>query len=465
MRNSLFLLFIIYSAKIFAIDTIDITKGHNQSIPLSINYFDARNASEKSISDSITTVITSDLKNCGLFRIISSSSFIENSLGIYHKPLFAAWRQVNSNFLINGQLKKISNNKIEVSFILWDVFLEKNILSEELEVPINLWRSAAHKIANRIYEQVTGDLGYFDTKIAYVSETGSFLKRQKKIALMDYDGANHKYITSGKNLVLTPRMSPKGDVILYLSYINKYPYIHLKNLNNGTDELIQIEHKNNQSYIYLSNNLLKKNKSINNSNMIFAPRFSPTGDKLLLSIAKSGSTHIYLVDLRTLMQDRKAHLVRLTEGNSINTSPCYSPDGEKIVFNSDRGGSNQIYVMNADGSNIQRISFGGGRYATPNWSPVGNNIAFTKITKGEGYTIGVMAANGTRERIISSGFLVEGPVWTKNGKGIAFTRSSQSRGNIAGKSRIYYTDTTGGYEYEIVTPEDASDPEWSTFSY
>ncbi|MGI4775854.1 MAG: hypothetical protein ACRYE9_02850 [Janthinobacterium lividum] len=463
MRVNLFLLLVIYSVRIFALDTININRGRADAIPISINHFDVNNTSEKIVANNITTVINSDLKNCGLFRPISSSSFIENNLGIYHKPLFAAWRQVSSNFLMNGQLKKISANKVEISFIVWDIILEKSIISEQLEVPANLWRRAAHKIADKIYEKITGELGYFDTKIAYVSETGSFLKRQKSIALMDYDGANHIFLTTGKNLTLTPRLSPKADIMLYLSYVDRHPYIHLKDLNTGTDEVMQIRYKNKQPYIHLGNNIFKRGKVVITSEMIFAPHFSPAGDKLLISIAKGGSTHIYKVDLKTLINYKEAQLAKLTEGNSINTSPSYSPDGSQIVFNSDRNGSGQLYVMNSDGSNVQRVSFGGGRYATPSWSPTGENIAFTKMTRGEGYTIGVMRTNGSNERIISSGFLVEGPVWAPNGRAIAFTRSTQSRGNVAGKSRIYFIDITGNHEYEIPTPKDASDPEWSRF--
>lgn len=433
VRLALLFILLTLSQNVFAIDTITISQGHASATPIAINNFEVADNLEKNIADNITKVISADLKDCGLFRPISSVAFIEKTLGITHKPLFAAWRQINSNLLLNSHIEKLSTGKIKIRFVLWDNILEKDILAEELEVTASLWRRAAHQIADKIYEKVTGDTGYFDTKITYVSETGPFLQRAKRIAIMDYDGANHQFLTDGKNLVLTPRLSPQTDKILYLAYAkSKQPHVYLRDLKTGKDSVVG-----------------------NFSGMTFAPRYSADGSKALLSMARSGSTHIYEYSFKN------KKLQKLTDGNSINTSPTYSPDGTKITFNSDRSGKRQIYVMNSDGSNVERISFGGGVYTAPAWSPRGDYIAFTKKTPSEGFTIGIFRPNGTGERLIASGFMAEGPSWAPNGRVIMYTKSEPSRGKISGKTRIFSIDLSGYNEREILTPKDASDPEWS----
>ncbi|WPY01302.1 Tol-Pal system protein TolB [Candidatus Trichorickettsia mobilis] len=419
-----------------AIETITINRGHADPIPVAINHFNADNSADNITGDNITNVIANDLKRSGLFKPISRAAFIEHKIGIEHKPLFVTWRQINANLLLNGEVTQGEHGKLKVSFILWDTVLEKDIVGEVFEVPANLWRRVAHKIADKIYEKVTGDKGYFDTRIAYVAETGTYLKRVKRIAVMDYDGANHQYLTDGKDLVLTPRFSPQADRLLYISYARKAPRIYMRNLKTGKDTIVG-----------------------DFPGMSFAPRFNADGSKALMSIAKHGSTHIFSINFQTM------RITQLTQGSSINTSPSYSPDNSKIVFNSDRSGSRQLYIMNADGTNIERISFGGGYYTAPSWSPRGDYIAFTKMTRGGGFTIGVMRPTtnpeNVGERIIANGYLVEGPTWAGNGRVIMFAKGEPPRGNTAGKNRIYSIDLTGYNELEIPTPKDASDPDWS----
>lgn len=420
-----------------AIETIVIDRGSADPIPIAINRFSADDSGGNVMAEDITGVILNNLKNSGLFRVVSKAAFIEHKVGIEHKPLFAAWRQINSNLLLNGQVERGTLGRIKVSFVLWDTVLEKDIVGEVFEVQSDLWRRVAHKISDKIYEKVIGDKGYFDTRIAYIAETGTYMKRIKRLAIMDQDGANHKYLTDGKDLVLTPKFSPGGDKLLYISYAKKIPRVYMRNLKTGKDILIG-----------------------DFPGMSFAPCFSSDGKKILMSIAKHGSTHIFEVNFNTM------RISQLTFGSGINTSPSYSPDNKKIVFNSDRSGSRQLYIMNADGSNVERISFAAGRYAEPRWSPRGDYIAFTKITRNDGFVIGVMRptanieSNG--ERIIASGYLVEGSSWATNGRVILFTKAESSRGNVAGRSRIYSIDLTGYNEREIPTPRDASDPDWSS---
>lgn len=421
----------------FAAETITVRRGQCEPIALAINKFTILNTTLSGIENNIVSIISNDLKISGFFKPISKSAFIEQKTGIGHNPLFAAWRQINANFLLNGEITKINHSEIKISVVLWDNFLEKHIFAEEFVISAKLWRRVAHKIADKIYEQITGDKGHFDTRIAYVSETGSVLKKVKRIAIMDYDGANHRYLTNGNDLVLTPRFSPKADKILYLSYEGKVPKVHMYDLKNNNELIVG-----------------------NFIGMSFAPRFAPDGNKGVMSIAKNGATNIFAIDFTNMSTKQ------LTTGVAINTSPSYSPDGKYIVFNSDRSGSRQLYIMNADGSNVRRISFGGGNYATPSWSPRGDYIAFTKITRDLGFTIGLMKVDDINadfsdtERIIASGYLVEGPTWAPSGRMIIFAKSSPP--NYKGmESLIYSIDITGFNERIIKTPYNASDPDWS----
>jgi TolB protein len=426
-----------FSFRSLAIETITINRGHVDPIPIALNKFNADNQDTSRIGEDILQIITQDLKHCGIFKPVSPAAFIENLKGIDHKPLFATWRQINAGLLLNADIKSLGPDRMEVSFILWDTVLEKPIIAETLETSKNLKRRVAHKIADRIYYKTTGDKGYFDTQIAYISESWSDnkksnLKKIKRLALMDYDGANHRYLTDGRDLVLTPRFSYDNKKILYISYARKVPRVYMKDLSTGYTKIVG-----------------------DFSGMSFAPRFSRDGRRALMSIARNGSTHIFSIDLSNMI------IKQLTFGAGINTSPSYSPDDSKIVFNSDRGGSRQLYVMDADGSNVNRISFSGYAYASPCWSPRGDYIAFTKISPGEGFSIGVMKpiANPeeNRERIIANGFLVEGPTWASNGRSIMYSKTEPG----FKKTKIYSIDITGYNEKIVPTPKDASDPEWS----
>lgn len=347
--------------------------------------------------------------------------------------MFAAWRQINATILLNGKITKLPSGDFEISFVIWDIVAQRDMAGEVLEVPAKLWRKAAHKIADAVYERVTGDKGYFNTRIAYIAQTLGSKKNPTitRLAIMDQDGANHSYLTNGQNLVLTPRLSPNGDKILYLAYVNRKARVHMLDLRTKRDSVLG-----------------------DFPGMSFAPRFSPDGSRALVSMAKEGATNIFEIDLNT------KKIKRLTSGFDISTSPSYSPDGSKIVFNSDRNGSRQLYVMNADGSSVERISFGIGIYAAPTWSPRGDHIAFTKKIGNE-FSVGVMRPDGSGERIISSGYLIEGPSWAPNGRIIAFERGYRVAKKMQPKSRVHIIDITGYNEREANTPNNGSNPEWS----
>jgi TolB protein len=425
------ILLMFLTGNLYAITHIDITRGNIEPLPIAVNDLRGENHDDTTIGNKITQVINADLERSGLFRPIDQASFIERNDG-RAKPQFASWRQINASVVVTGRVKMVSSDQIEVEFRLWDSFAETQIAGQSYTTAQAGWRRVAHKISDQIYKKLTGEEGYFDTRIVYIAESGPAKKRIKRLAVMDQDSENHKFLTDGRTLVLTPRFSPNMHQILYLSYARKTPRVYVRDIHTGKERVLG-----------------------EFPGMTLAPRFSPDGKKVILSATSAGNTDIYVVDLQSGAK------TRLTNDNAIDVSPSYSPDASKIVFNSDRGGGRQLYVMNADGSNVKRISFGSGSYTTPVWSPRGDWIAFTKKTRGSNFYIGVMKPDGSGERILTEGFLVEGPSWAPNGRVIVYARGEPPTRNRAAPSRIYSIDLTGYNEREIVTPIDGSDPAWS----
>ncbi|MEN8236074.1 MAG: Tol-Pal system beta propeller repeat protein TolB [Pseudomonadota bacterium] len=416
---------------------VDITQGTMAPTPIAITNFIAGKdaSSETQVALDVTKVLTNDLKNSGLFRPIDPAAFIQDSTAVNGAPRFADWRLLQAQALVVGKVTEMSGDQFRVDFRLFDVFAEQQI--EGLSMTFNKkdWRRAAHKIADAIYQRMTGEKGYFDTRITYVSETGAGKKKRTRIAVMDQDGANHHYLTRGDKLTLTPRFSPTVQQITFMDYglDGKTPRVKLMNLKNKSVKVIG------------------KFK-----NMTFAPRFLPDGNRLIFSLSDRGNSSLYMVNLGG------GTYQRLTYGSVIDTSGSVSPDGRQVVFNSDRGGTQQLYVMNIDGSGIHRISFGDGRYATPVWSPRGDLIAFTKMYQGSFY-IGVIKPDGTGERLIAQGYLVEEPTWAPNGRVLMYTRSDRGRGRSQLPGKLYMVDITGHNERIIPTPrgESAVSPSWS----
>ena len=411
---------------------IDITRGIAEPLPIAIIEFQGDGAKTGDLGRNIAAVITADLERSGLFAPIDPAGFIQGQPAMDSQPRFGDWRVINAQALLYGRAKILDDGRLQVEFRLWDVVSEKQMAGLAYFTAPENWRRIAHIIADAVYKRITGEDGYFDTRIVYVAESGPQARRVKRLAIMDQDGANHRFITDGSALVLTPRFSPTLQEIAYLSYSGGAPSVYIRNIDTQREERVG-----------------------DFPGMTFAPRFSPEGEKLIMSMAKDGNSEIFSIDLRTRQTKR------LTNSSAIDTSPSYSPDGKQIVFNSDRGGSQQLYVMEADGTNVRRISHGEGRYFTPVWSPRGDLIAFTRISNGR-FTIGVMRPDGTGERILVDGFHVEGPTWAPNGRVLMyFKKEPVAADGTGGRSRIYSIDLTGYNEREIVTPLDASDPAWS----
>ncbi|MBZ9848431.1 Tol-Pal system beta propeller repeat protein TolB [Mesorhizobium sp. CA14] len=402
---------------------LNVNKGNVEPMPIAIPDF------QGGLGPQISEIVAADLKRSGLFAPIDKAAFVEKISNPDATPRFDDWKVINAQALVTGSVSKEADGRIRAQYRLWDIFGNQQLAGEQFFANDANQRRVAHIIADAIYEKITGEKGYFDTRVVFVDESGAKNARKKRLAIMDQDGANVRYLSDGRSIVLTPRFSPNRQEITYMSYESGQPKVYLLQIETGQRELVG-----------------------NFPGMTFAPRFSPDGQKVIMSLLRDdGNSNIFAMDLRS------RSTTRLTDSTAIDTSPSYSPDGSQIVFTSDRGGGSgrsQIYVMGADGSNPHRISFGDGVYSTPVWSPRGDLIAFTKQSGGE-FQIGVMKTDGSGERILSSGFQQEGPTWAPNGRVLMFFRDS------AGGPKLVSVDLTGRNEQQIPTANYASDPAWS----
>ena len=474
IKYLIFLLFITIPTKSFSLVEVDITRGNLTPLPIAVSPLsfnqksklalerdkhkevakkaiesgkvDPNNPNEmrqvsinaskvlkiEDLGAEISKVVEDNLKKSGLFNPLIKDAFLQKPDIAHLKPRFEDWALIKAQALITGKVD-LQDEKLRVEFRLWDVLAGKEMLAFALTTVPKNWRRIGHKITDHVYERLTGEKGYFDTRIIYVSEKGPKTKRIKKLAIMDQDGFNTKYLTLGNELVLTPRFNPTNQTITYLSYFRNLPRVYILDIETGIQEVVG-----------------------DFAGMTFAPRFSPDGKKIIMSFAKDGNSDIWTMDLENRI------IKKITSHPSIDTSPSYSPDGKYITFNSDRSGYQQIYVMKSDGSKVKRISFGNGLYGTPVWSPRGDLIAFTKLHKKKFY-IGVMRTDGTGERLLTENYYQEAPSWSPNGRVLIFYRETKSNDKGEGFSaKLWSIDLTGYNERMVETETDASDPSWSS---
>jgi len=406
----------------FALVELNLNKGNVEPMPIAVTDF-----LQGELGQKISDVVAADLKRSGLFAPIAKAAFIEKISNPDAAPRFEDWKIINAQALVTGRVTQEGDGRLKAEFRLWDSFAGQQLTGQQFFTQPENWRRVAHIIADAIYKQITGEEGYFDTRIVYVAESGPKTARKRQLAIMDQDGANARAVTNNADLVLTPRFSPNKQEITYMSFEGNQPRVYLLQLETGQREVVG-----------------------NFPGMTFAPRFSPDGQRVIMSLQQEGNANIYTMDLRSRTT------TRLTNTAAIDTSPSYSPDGSQVVFESDRGGKQQLYVMSATGGGQNRISFGDGSYSTPVWSPRGDLIAFTKQSGGK-FSIGVMKPDGSGERILTTGFHNEGPTWAPNGRVLMFFRQNAG----AGGPQLYSIDLTGYNEQLVSTQGFASDPAWS----
>lgn len=408
---------------------ITVDQGQIEPMPIAVPNFIAENTAANEIATQISRVIVADLEGSALFREIPQDAFISQVTSFASPIQYSDWRAINTQALVTGAVN-VNGSKLTVKFRLFDV-VTGQAQGEGLQFvgTTDSWRRMAHKVADAVYSRITGESGYFDSRVVYVAESGPKNERKKRLAVMDYDGAGVQYLTNDSALVLAPRFSPTGDRVLYTSYETGFPRIYLLDVASVGRKILESQE----------------------GSMSFAPRFSPDGNTVVYSLSRGGNTDIYTLNLTSGSPSR------LTNTPSIETAPSFSPDGSQIVFESDRSGGQQIYVMSSNGGEARRISKGSGRYGTPVWSPRGDLIAFTKQNNGR-FHIGVMRTDGSEERLLTTSTLDEGPTWSPNGRVIMFTRESSG---ASGTSALYSVDATGRNLKRINTQGAASDPAWS----
>ena len=401
---------------------LDIRRGGNFTpIPIAVTNFLGDGGQQ------MTQIVTNNFRRSVFLNPLDPATFVEKSTNP-ESPRIDQWKMINAQFVVTGRSGRAADERMRTEFRLWDVMSGQQVAGQQYVTDPNNMRRVAHIVSDAIFSRITGEKGWFDSRVVFVDETGPKERRVKRLALVDQDGANPRYLSRGEDLVLTPRFSPSSQDVTYMAFGQGDPRVFLMNIENGQREVVG-----------------------NFPGMTFAPRFSPDGQRVIMSLSQGSSTNLFTMDLRS------RQTTRLTDTSAIDTSPSYSPDGSQIVFESDRGGSQQIYVMGAGGGGAKRISYGdGARYSTPVWSPKGDLIAFTRQKSGS-FGIGVMKPDGSGERIITDGYHNEGPTWAPNGLYVMFFRDPGGQGG----PKIYMADVFGRAEFPLPTPSYGSDPSWS----
>ncbi len=422
-----------FSLKLYSLE-VTLTQGTVKPTPIAVTELYSKDTQLTKVGKNISGLISDNLERSGLFLPIDKRSFIQDSESLSNKPRFEDWKLIKAQHLVSGKISS-NNNKISVEFRLFDVFQQKQIVGKKYETTEKNWRRVAHIISDSIFKNITGEGGFFDTRIVYVAETGPKDNKQKRLAIMDQDQANHRFLTDGSYLVLTPRFSPNSQKITYMSYVKRdKPRVYIFDIETGKQEIVG-----------------------EFPGMTFAPRFSPDGSKIIMSYTDPniGNSEIYILDLKTRISKR------ITNNSAIDVSASFSPSGKEIVFNSDRSGRRHLYVTDLKNRDVKRISREKGSYYTPVWSPRGDMIAFTKQEGGQFY-IGVMETDGSNERMIAKSFHVEGPTWAPNGRFLMYFKEERTaEDGSGGESSLYSIDLTGFNERKVITPIGGSDPAWS----
>jgi TolB protein len=401
---------------------LDIRRGGNFTpIPIAVTNFVGEQG------PALSGIITTNFARSVFLQPLEPRSFPQQITNPDQAPQMDAWRMINAQFVVTGRVARGPDGRLKTDFRLWDVSTGQQVTGQQYVTDPNNARRVAHIVSDAIFTRITGEKGFFDSRVVFVDESGPKERRIKRLSIMDQDGGNVRNLTRGDELVVTPRFSPSSQDVAYMAFGQGDPRVNILNIETGQREVVG-----------------------NFPGMTFSPRFSPDGQKIIMSLSQGSASNLFTMDLRSRAT------TRLTDTAGIDTSPSYSPDGSQVVFESDRGGTQQVYVMGAGGGGAKRISYGeAARYSTPVWSPKGDYIAFTR-QKGGAFGIGVMKPDGSGERIITEGYHNEAPTFAPNGLYVMFFREP---GGAAGP-KIFMADIFGRAEFQVATPSFGSDPAW-----
>lgn len=368
---------------------IEIAGVGARQIPIAVAGFAGELATEQKIS----AIIRADLERSGLFKIVETPETLAEDANVNYSD----WQAKNAEALAAGSVKNSGNGRYEVRYALYDIATKQPVSSLSLGATGKALRLSAHKIADDIYEKLTGEPGIFSTRIAYITKSG----KEYRIEVADADGENRQIALRSNEPVISPAWSPDGRKIAYVSFEAKKPVVYVQDLATRKRTVIA-------------------NYKGSNS----APAWSPDGASLAVALSRDGFTQIYLVKA-----DGKG-LRKLTGTSSINTEPQFSPDGQFIYFTSDRSGSPQIYRMGINGDHVQRMTFFGGYNISPRIAPDGKHLAYISRRAGK-FQVYLLDLTNGQELRLSDTSRDESPSFSPNGKYIMYATEKGRRGMLA----------------------------------
>ena len=408
------------NAQLAAPLSIVIEGGGATQTPVAVLQF----AGESQLPFAITDIVEADLQRSGRFRL-------QYSGGVAQPPTepsqvnFTEWRNRSADFMVIGAVARLSDGRFEVRFRLLDVLRQTQVLGLGFTMSEAQLRLTGHKIADAIYEKITGERGVFSTRIAYVvKQEGRF-----ELRIADADGQNAQTALASREPIISPSWSPDGTRIAYVSFENKKAVVYQHSLATGQRQVVA---------------------NFRGSNS--APSWSPDGRQLAVVLSRDGGSQLYLINADG------SNVRRITQSQSIDTEPFFSPDGQSIYFTSDRGGSPQIYRMSASGGEAQRVTFDGGYNVSPRVSSDGKTLAYVS-RNGSRYQLVSMDLASRQVQVLTDTQRDESPSFAPNGKLVLYATELGGRGVLAAVS------SDGRVRHRLtVQAADVREPAWGPYT-
>ena len=374
---------------------IDIVGGGATQVPIAIAAFKG----EEAVPPGLTNIVTADLTRSGFFKIIDSGGV--NPIPAEPAEVqYPMWKARGADILVIGSVSPLSGGKWDVRFRLLDVGKQSQLAGFAYEVTAQQLRSTAHKIADAIYEKLTGDAGVFSTKIAYIVKKGTRFELQ----VADADGNGAQTILASNEPIISPAWSPDGTRLAYVSFESKKPIVYIQSLLTGTRTVAA---------------------NFRGSNS--APAWSPDGRRLAVVLTKDGNSQIYLINADG------GNVTRLTNTNTIDTEPSFAPDGQWIIFTSDRGGSPQIYRVPVSGGAPERLTFEGTYNVSPHYAPDGKSFVFVQRNGGR-FNVALQDFVSKQAQLLTENSVDESPSFAPNGRIVLYATEIRGRGILASVS-------------------------------